>query len=160
MIRRFSRQTERALRAAGWHPGRNVQPRQPELPGYARNPMADAFNLEFEGLRLSLRGQLPLLGRLLTGGYLILGSGVAPDIDDVRHFESALGPFFPIGHKDDAEELVMTADGKVYSISAEVLCEDGIHSPVFAIGASGDDALEAIIRRRDAAKIGDVRRLT
>jgi hypothetical protein len=55
---RFPRRTERALRKAGWRPGRRVDPRQwcSEIKGIALHPAAEAFLTEFGGLDMRIGG--------------------------------------------------------------------------------------------------------
>jgi hypothetical protein len=137
-MERFSRETERELRSAGWVPGRQIDiSKWVDLltaEGYRVHSAAERFLSEFGGIAINVSGPGLTMAREPFSLYPTSCSGEA---DRILDWSSVLGKnFFPIGEYGPRRFfLVIDEAAEVYLMMDWVA----------ALGA-GDRALENLVR--------------
>jgi len=137
---RFSRQSERLLRQAGWHPGRQV----PELvstwkshPSIADLEMfetAERFLLEFGGITVTQSGP----GVTLARSPFKIDPTLAPYQSDLFKDRGSMVDtrLYPVGEAEDAMYyLAIGENGRVYYVMEDIVLA----------GYTEDEALENIL---------------
>ncbi|MGV9880534.1 SUKH-3 domain-containing protein [Streptomyces sp. NPDC003006] len=136
---RWSAETDRVLRAAGWHPGRTVPTAEwervlREHGGFEIHAAARLFLAEFGGLACEERGPGRTMARM---GFRLdpLAAEWDDEIFDVLS-EEAGAYLYPVGEADRRNSyLGIAPDGKVYI---------GMDS-VTLLADTGEEALEKLI---------------